>query len=140
MTEDKTEDLISAVLQIKKIPEKITKDIHKKSQGNPFVTEAIVTALRDSGSLQITKTGDCVISGDTSAVIPNNLAGSLLSNLFLEYCGDLDLIYLGLLTSKVDRLSPNQQILLKVGSVIGQTFTLDMLGEVLYASKSETAK
>jgi len=30
--------------------------------------------------------------------------------------------------------------LLKVGSVIGQNFSVDMLGEVLYASKSETAK
>jgi hypothetical protein len=36
-----------------------------------------------------------------------------------------------LLTSKVDRLTLEQQIILKVASVIGQTFTVSMLAQLL---------
>lgn len=89
LPEDKTEEFMASLLQIKKIPENIVKDIHRKSQGNPFVTEAIVNGLRDSGrkdylnnihplkgSIQISKNGECIISGDATSVIPNNLAGN----------------------------------------------------------------
>ena len=36
-----------------------------------------------------------------------------------------------LLTSKVDRLSLEQQIILKVASVIGQNFSVEMLEQIL---------
>lgn len=36
-----------------------------------------------------------------------------------------------LLTSKVDKLTPSQQVILKVASVIGQIFHADMLPEII---------
>ncbi len=53
LSEEETEQLIATLLKLKKVPEKMWKEIHEKGQGNPFLTEEIVYALRDSGVLQV---------------------------------------------------------------------------------------
>jgi hypothetical protein len=48
-------------------------------QGNPFLTEEIVYALRDSGALQITKTGECILTKEAQQSVPTNLVGLMTS-------------------------------------------------------------
>jgi predicted ATPase len=71
-----------------------------KGEGNPFLTEEIVVALKEAGALNPNKNGEYALP-DMNQIksVPNSLTG--------------------VLTSKVDRLSPLQQILLKSASVIG---------------------
>ena len=38
---------------MEKLPADLAREVFKKGQGNPFLTEKIVTALRDSGALKI---------------------------------------------------------------------------------------
>lgn len=62
LSKEDTTEMIAHRLNIKKVPDQIADEIYNKSQGNPFVTEEIVYALRDSGTLQITKKGEFVES------------------------------------------------------------------------------
>ena len=64
------------------------------------MTEELVGALKDSGSIVLSKNNEFILNENAATgSIPNSLSS--------------------LLTSKVDRLSPTQQIILKVASVIG---------------------
>lgn len=102
-------EFIAQALQVKKVSQEAAKDIYEKTQGNPFLTEAVVNALRDrwdwlisrdliffsSGCVTIDKNGEGIIATEGSKAIPSELNG--------------------LLTSKIDHLSPQEQIILKWG-------------------------
>jgi predicted ATPase len=64
-----TAELICQLLNVQVVPDKITDDIHKKSQGNPFLTLEMVYALRDSGCIQ-TKGEKLVMTNDALQAVP----------------------------------------------------------------------
>jgi len=106
--------MVAKRLNLKKVPETIMRTVYAKGQGNPFITEEIVEAILDLGTLQITKSGECVVTPEIEAAItrvPDSVAG--------------------LLTSKMDKLSPSQQIVLKVASVIGDLFPVRTVSVLL---------
>lgn len=114
LAEKETSQLIASTLLVDKVPPEMSKEIHSKGQGNPFLTIELVHALRDNKAITITKTGECLLTEEIAqclSSVPSSLTG--------------------LITSKVDRLEPSQQIVLKVASVIGQSFTISMLSQVL---------
>jgi class 3 adenylate cyclase/tetratricopeptide (TPR) repeat protein len=100
-------------LGVSAVPDSIIALIMRKAEGHPFFSEQLAYALRDAGTLRLV---DGV--GQLAADAP-----------------DLDALDLpdtvqGVITSRIDRLSPSAQLTLKVASVIGRTFPLDLLRAV----------
>ena len=56
--------MIALSLQTKTVPEDMAREIYKKSQGNPFLTEEIVYACRDSGKITVGKNGQLIVAAD----------------------------------------------------------------------------
>jgi predicted ATPase len=86
------------------LPTTITELIQTRAGGNPFFAEEIVYALRDNGLLRLNGQ-DPELIGDPEE-ISQTLPGTLQ----------------GIVLSRIDRLTPAQQLTLKVASVIGRSF------------------
>jgi class 3 adenylate cyclase/tetratricopeptide (TPR) repeat protein len=110
---DDASHLIGEKLGIKSLPEFVVEFIWTRSQGNPFFTEQVAYALRDAGMIRI-ENEEVVI----------NLAAEELHRI------DFPDTVQGIITSRIDQLSPPQQLTLKVASVIGRVFLLKMLENV----------
>ncbi len=86
--------------------------IDAKAQGNPFYVEELTYALRESGLL-VLESGHARLADDldrSSVSLPDSLQGVVLS--------------------RIDRLDPPEQDLLKVASVIGRNFGVRVLRDV----------
>ncbi len=104
------ENLICQRLQVKELPPRVANLIHEKAAGHPFFSEELAYALRDGGLIQIV--------GDECQVTPK--AGALRA---MDFPDTIQ----GVITSRIDRLSPQHQLTLKVASVIGRVFWLNAL-------------
>jgi tetratricopeptide (TPR) repeat protein len=104
--------LVCQRLGVEALPEEVARLIHEKAEGHPFFSEELAYALRDSGVID-TGGGRCVIAADVDLA-----AVSLPTTIE------------GVITSRIDRLAPSQQLALKVASVIGRVFSLRMLSEI----------
>ena len=100
-------------LGVSSVPEKIVELITRKAEGHPFFGEQLAYALRDAGTLRIAD-GTCTIAPDAPDLATLDLPDTVQ----------------GIVTSRIDRLSPSEQLTLKVASVIGRTFPLDLLKAV----------
>jgi class 3 adenylate cyclase/tetratricopeptide (TPR) repeat protein len=101
--------LVCQRLGVEALPKPVLQLIRAKTEGHPFFAEELAYALRDSGLLQI--------EGRECRLTPN---------------ADLNAIVLpdtveGVVTSRIDRLTPQQQLTLKTASVIGRVFPLRVL-------------
>ncbi|MBN1954506.1 MAG: AAA family ATPase [Anaerolineae bacterium] len=105
--------LVGHRLGVPTVPEPIVSLIQDKAQGNPFFCEELAYALRDA-RLVLIANGECRI----------NPAAGDLSVL------DLPDTVQGVITSRIDRLTPSQQFTLKVASVIGRIFASRMLLDI----------
>lgn len=110
-------DLLAQRLQVASVPSEVWQLIAARSQGNPFFAEELVYALRDSGLLMISDS-ICKITAEPGETL------QALNSVRLP-----DTVQ-GLVTSRIDRLSPEQQLTLKVASVIGQSFKLATLAAI----------
>ncbi|MDZ4717831.1 MAG: adenylate/guanylate cyclase domain-containing protein [Roseiflexaceae bacterium] len=97
--------LVAARLGVTAIPELVADLIWEKAQGNPFFSTELAYALRDSGLLQI-HSDICVIDTEAGDLRTLSLPDTLQ----------------GVITSRIDRLTPAQQLTLKTASVIGFVF------------------
>ncbi len=97
--------LVCQRLGVAAVPKPVADLIYAKAEGNPFYSEELAYALRDTGVIRIAE-GECRLAegrGDLSAIhLPDTVQG--------------------VITSRIDRLPPPQQLTLKVASVIGHTF------------------
>ncbi|HSH01443.1 MAG TPA: AAA family ATPase [Anaerolineae bacterium] len=107
------EHLVCSRLGVKELPTPMIQLIHQKAEGNPFFSEEIAYALRDAGLVVINK-GVC------------QLASHITNLTTLEFPNTIQ----GVITSRIDQLSPKHQLILKVASVIGRTFPLKTLCDV----------
>jgi class 3 adenylate cyclase/tetratricopeptide (TPR) repeat protein len=105
--------LVEERLGVTALPMFVLEFIRMRSHGNPFFTEQTAYALRDAGIIRIE---------NEQAVI--DFAADELSRI------DFPATVQGIITSRIDRLSPSQQLTLKVASVIGRVFLLKMLANV----------
>ena len=107
------ESLVCQRLEVKQLPARVAKLIHEKAAGHPFFSEELAYALRDAGLIQIVS-GECLVTPQAGALrgmdFPNTIQG--------------------VITSRIDRLSPQHQLTLKVASVIGRTFWLNALNYI----------
>lgn len=113
--------LIESCIGVDSLPKPIADFIQTRSEGHPLFTEELTNALIESGSL-LKRKGTCELS---PGIID-------LSNISLPETIE------GIITSRVDKLTPEQQFTLKVASVIGREFSLTMLGEIHPLNQDET--
>ncbi len=105
-----TERLILDRLGALTVPDAVTRSIWNRAEGNPFFSTELLLALRESGQV-------AVVAGEWRL----SESGADLAAL------DLPSTVEGTITSRLDRLTPNEQMVLKIASVIGRSFTLTML-------------
>jgi DNA-binding response OmpR family regulator/tetratricopeptide (TPR) repeat protein len=111
LTMDETYLLACAHLEAVSLPQELV-DILEKAGGNPQFIEEMVYILRDDGFVRL-RDGVCEILPDVE-----------LDSIVFPTTAD------GLIKSRLDRLSPSEQLTLKVASVIGKTYSLRELQEV----------
>jgi tetratricopeptide (TPR) repeat protein len=94
------------------VPEVVASFVHEKAEGGPLFSEELAYALRDAKLIRFVG-GRCELApgiGDISVHFPDTVHG--------------------VITSRIDRLTPHQQLTLKVASVIGRVFALRILRDV----------
>lgn len=107
-----TLNLVMRRLGVSRLPEVIARFISERAEGNPFFSEELAYALRDAEVLHIDN-GVCSLA---PGVDPHRLA--------------LPDTVEGVITSRIDHLSPAHQLTLKIASVIGRVFQYRILREV----------
>ena len=112
MSPDDTVLLVARRLGVASLPADAARFIRERAEGHPFFAEEIGYALRDAGFLQI-EDGVCTVR-EGKSLEHTNLPGTVE----------------GIITSRIDRLSPPEQLTLKVASVIGRTFSTALLRDV----------
>ena len=107
-TEDATQ-LVCQRLGVASLPQDVSALVRDRAQGNPFFSEELGYALRDTGLLVFAH-GECTVASGVdlrSVNFPDSVQG--------------------VVTGRIDRLAPTQQLTLKVASVIGRIFALRLL-------------
>jgi predicted ATPase/class 3 adenylate cyclase len=110
------EDILNLVclqLGVTVLPEVVANFIQEKAEGHPFFSIELALALRDAGLIELVD-GQC------------RLAAGITDLHSLAFPDTLQ----GVITSRIDRLTPPQQLALKVASVIGRVFAFRILREV----------
>jgi class 3 adenylate cyclase/tetratricopeptide (TPR) repeat protein len=113
MSVEDTLALVRQQLGVKSLPEAVAALIRDKAQGNPFFSEEMAYALRDSGLILI-EDDECRIASGAGSLNELSLPDTVQ----------------GIITSRIDRLSPSQQLALKVASVIGRAFAFRILRDI----------
>src|SRR6185436_7707035 len=91
-------------LGVEELPGPVASLIRERAGGNPFFTEELAYALRDAGHIVIDE-GEC----------------SLAPGVDVKKLSMPDTVE-GVVTERIDRLTPDQQLSLKVASVVGRVF------------------
>ena len=113
LSADEAIELARRCLEADSLPAELGELVWDKARGHPFYTEQLVLALRDSGVIHVDR-GRCTVRGDAAAALSQSLPDTVQ----------------GIVTSRIDRLSPGQQIALKIASVVGMDFELQALHAV----------
>jgi class 3 adenylate cyclase len=105
------EQLISNLLNLNDFPENIRDRILAKAEGNPLFVEEVIRMLIDQGFIHRSEQGWTLVKEIETIEIPDNIHGLLLA--------------------RIDRLTEEAKHTLRVASVIGRQFTLEVLEQVL---------
>jgi predicted ATPase/class 3 adenylate cyclase len=108
-----TLNLVCLQLGVTVLPKVVANFIQEKAEGHPFFSIELALALRDAGLIELVD-GQC------------RLAAGITDLHSLAFPDTLQ----GVITSRIDRLTPQQQLALKVASVIGRVFAFRILREV----------
>ena len=111
--------LVAHRLGVKELPQPVSALIVERAEGHPFFSEELAYALRDAGILLI-EDGRSLLAPGMTNLQSLNLPESVQ----------------GVIISRIDRLTPAQQLTLKVASVIGRIFEYTTLNAV-YPVESE---
>ncbi|HSO56239.1 MAG TPA: AAA family ATPase, partial [Actinomycetes bacterium] len=107
------EALVGQRLGTTAVPDVLTRLVEEKAEGNPLFTEELALALRDAGLVRVVD-GRVELLSDVPDVLARRLP----------------LTVHGAITSRIDRLSPTQQLTVKVASVIGRVFAVGILRDI----------
>jgi DNA-binding NtrC family response regulator/predicted ATPase/class 3 adenylate cyclase len=108
--------MLRSVLQMEDIPERLAQIILAKAQGNPFFLEEIVQALVEQGVLARAADGRTAIAVPIS---PDSLPALVIPSTVQ-----------GVLTSRLDRLPPEERTVLQTLAVVGNGCTVHLLTQV----------
>jgi tetratricopeptide (TPR) repeat protein len=107
------DSLICFRLNVSTLPPEVSRFIHERAEGHPFFSEELAYALRDTGLINIAD-GICHLAPG---------AGDLRE---LDFPDTID----GVIISRIDTLPAQEQLLLKVASVVGRIFALHILRDI----------
>jgi adenylate cyclase len=110
LSRDAIAELIHQLLNVAQVPDALVSFVHHAADGNPFYSEELTLALRDTARLVVTR-GTCHIQEELTASTPPALSSSLEAAI----------------VSRIDALPHVHQLALKVASAIGSEFSLEML-------------
>ena len=111
LIEEDSRLLVSNLLAIDTLPEKVRRLILRKAEGNPLFMEEVIRMLIDRGAI-ICKDGSWVAENEIAdRDIPDNLQGLLLA--------------------RIDRLPAEARYILMVASVVGRNFPVKVLSQVM---------
>lgn len=106
-------NLVEQRLRVHSLSQPVLDLICERAEGNPFFSEELAFALRDAGLI--------LLHGDTYELAPN--VPDLRT---LQFPDTVE----GVVTSRIDRLTPSQQLAIKVASVIGRIFAFRILCDI----------
>jgi class 3 adenylate cyclase len=110
LSEADTNALVVNLLEENNLPENLKRLILKKSEGNPFFVEEVIRMLIERG-LIVKANGHWSTKKEIEAIeIPDNLQGLLLA--------------------RIDRLPEDAKRILRIASVIGKQFSVNVLEKV----------
>jgi class 3 adenylate cyclase/tetratricopeptide (TPR) repeat protein len=113
LSPSEVEALVCQRLGVASVPEVVTRLVQEKAEGNPLFSEELVFALGDAGLLRVVD-GRGELAAGVGDVLRLRLPDTVHSAI----------------TSRIDRLTPAQQLSLKVASVIGRVFAVGILRDV----------
>ncbi len=108
-----TAALVGRCLGVNNPPPALAELIYTKAEGNPFFSEELTRALREAGLITV-QNGACQLAPEAADPQTLNLPDTIQ----------------GVITSRIDRLTPSQQLTLKVASVIGRAFDYVTLHDI----------
>ncbi len=106
LNQAQTAEVIGHLCGLASVPDELSQLIQRRSDGNPFYIQQLTLELRESGHIEIVG-GRCNLRKDIAERVANALPGTLR----------------GVITSRVDRLGDDEQLVLKVASVFGRVFS-----------------
>jgi class 3 adenylate cyclase/tetratricopeptide (TPR) repeat protein len=112
MAPEETVQLVARRLRVRSLPEPVAMLIRDRAEGHPFFAEEIGYALRDGGQL-IVENDECRLRDQRALDL-----------------ADVPATIEGIITSRIDRLQPAEQLTVKVASVIGRVFQYGLLHDV----------
>ncbi len=113
LTSEETHALVRQRLGAAILPQDIRSLFEEKARGNPFFLEQMAYALRDSEYIEMVD-GECRLAPGVINIPDVDLPDTIQ----------------GVITSRIDRLPPQQQLTLKVASAIGPIFSFRTLHDV----------
>src|SRR6266571_803061 len=135
LTNEESRDLISGLLETQDLPEVLYHTIQNRAEGNPFFIEEIVRMLIDQGML-VNQHGCWVISEQNEAII-SELASpatppedTLIDQHYVLPLPLPDTVQ-GVLAARIDLLSQVEKQVLQIAAIIGRTFWLQGIVELV---------
>jgi predicted ATPase len=117
LSENDSRQLVANLLAIEALPDRLRERILRKAEGNPFFVEEVIRMLIDRGVI-VERDGGWYAEAEIEGLeIPDNLQGLLLA--------------------RIDRLPEQAKHTLRVASVIGRQFPVQVLEQVLEGGSSE---
>jgi tetratricopeptide (TPR) repeat protein len=104
-----TAALVGQRLGVAEVPEHLSSFIEDRVAGHPFFCEALIKTMQEGGIVTV-ENGTTTVVGDLEGLdVPSTVEGAVLS--------------------LVDRLTPGQQLALKVAAVVGRSFSTRIVAD-----------
>ena len=110
LNEQKSEDLVNNMLNIRGLQHAVVDQIIQRAGGNPFFIEEVVRSFIDTGA---------VVKANGEFKVTEKIAGMVIPHTIND-----------VIMARIDRLDENTRDLVKVASVIGRNFFYRILTEV----------
>jgi class 3 adenylate cyclase len=122
LSPDDVEALVCHRLGVTAVPEAVASFVQEKAEGSPLFSEELAYALRDAKLISLAG-GRCQLAPGVGDISSFNFP---------------DTVH-GVITGRIDRLTPHQQLTLKVASVIGRVFALRVLRAIYPMTEAAAA-
>lgn len=114
-------------LGVSRLPAEVERVIEERAAGNPLFCQQLAYALLDNGLIEIVD-GRCRLSELVSGA---SLDAALAA---MRFPSTVE----GVVTSRLDRMTPAQQLTVKIASIIGQNFDLELLADLYPLAESHS--
>jgi predicted ATPase/class 3 adenylate cyclase len=142
LTREETAELISELLSTRDLPDALLHTIQQRAEGNPFFVEEIVRMLIDQGVLAqedghwgVSSQNEEALSGLASPATPPE--DTLLDRHYLLPLQRVPDTVQGVLAARVDLLGQIEKQVLQAASIVGRTFWLSAVLELVEDLDSE---